>query len=184
MEYQPRWRPASPPRHGQCVLDQAGLHVRVRVRVLVTSLGEEVATAPELGDLHHGRWRIEEAFKRLKHRLGLESVSGLSQQALPVDVATKVLADNLASLLNRSVDTGTRDDDAAVIRKVNRETPAKALSRCVRALLLRTQDLASLIHDWAAVTGRYLIRHVQRRNQPHKNTRYKPHPSQAYKRAA
>lgn len=57
----------------------------------------------ELADLYHRRWRIEEAFKRLKHRLGLESVSGLSQHALPVDVATKVLAENLAALLNRAV---------------------------------------------------------------------------------
>lgn len=57
----------------------------------------------ELADLYHGRWRIEEALKRLKHRLGLESVSGLSQHALLVDVTTKVLADNLAALLNRAV---------------------------------------------------------------------------------
>lgn len=41
-----------------------------RVRVLVTSLDEQAASAAELGDLYHGRWRIEEAFKRLKHRLG------------------------------------------------------------------------------------------------------------------
>jgi IS4 transposase len=62
-----------------------------------------MASMAQLADLHHGRWRIEEAFKRLKHRLGLESVSGLSQHALLVDVATKVRADNLATLLNRSV---------------------------------------------------------------------------------
>ena len=37
-------------------------------------------------DLYHQRWRIEEAFKRLKHRLKLEAVSGLSQQALLIDV--------------------------------------------------------------------------------------------------
>jgi hypothetical protein len=156
-----------------------------RVRVLVTSLDEKAATAAELGDLYHGRWRIEEAFKRLKHRLGLESVSGLSQHALLVDVATKVLADNMASLLNRSVDLGASSDDEAVVsRKVNRSTAAKALSRCIRALLLYTQDLASLIHDWATMMGRSLIRHVKGRSQPRPSTRYKPHPSQAYKRAA
>src|SRR5512142_3484816 len=107
-----------------------------RVRVLITSLDEAQATAAELGDLYHGRWRIEEAFKRLKHRLGLESVSGLSQHALLVDVAMKVLADNLASLLNRSVNVDARSSDASpVIRKVNRATASKALSRCVRVLL-------------------------------------------------
>ena len=36
--------------------------------------------AHSFGDLYHQRWRIEEAFKRLKHRLNLEHVSGLSQQ--------------------------------------------------------------------------------------------------------
>jgi hypothetical protein len=167
-----------------------------RVQVLVTSLAEDEASAAELGDLYHGRWRIEEAFKRLKHRLGLESVSGLSQHALLVDVATKVLADNLASLLNRSVDLGSAGCGAAgehggctrrngeVTRRVNRATAAKALSRCVRVLLLHTQDLASLIRDWAAMMGRSLVRHVQGRQQPRRNTRHKPHPSQAYKRAA
>jgi IS4 transposase len=74
-----------------------------RIRVLATSLDQSMASMAQLADLHHGRWRIEEAFKRLKHRLGLESVSGLSQHALLVDVATKVRADNLATLLNRSV---------------------------------------------------------------------------------
>lgn len=148
-----------------------------------TTVGKAV-TAAELGDLYHGRWRIEEAFKRLKHRLGLESVSGLSQHALLVDVATKVLADNMASLLNRSVDLGAQDDKAVVSRKVNRSTAAKALSRCIRALMLHSQDLVLLIRDWAAMMGRSLIRHVKGRSQPRRNTRYKPHPSQAYKRAA
>lgn len=162
--------------------------------MLATSLDEKAATAAELGNLYHGRWRIEEAFKRLKHRLGRESVSGLSQHALLVDVATKVFADNLASLLNRSVDLGEEVNnggvagdggaDAAVTRQVNRATAAKALSRCVRALLLHTHDLASLIRDWAAMMGRSLVRHVQGRNQPRPTSRHKPHPSQAYKRAA
>ena len=155
-----------------------------RVRVLVTSLDEPTASAGELGDLYHGRWRIEEAFKRLKHRLGLESVSGLSQHALLVDVAAKVLADNMASLLNRSVNLGDQDDEAVVSRKVNRATAAKALSRCIRVLLLNIQELALLIRDWAAMMGRSLIRHVKGRSQPRRNTRYKPHPSQGYKRAA
>ena len=30
MEYQTGWWPATPPRHGQRVLDQAGLHVRLQ----------------------------------------------------------------------------------------------------------------------------------------------------------
>jgi len=39
--------------------------------------------------------------------------------------------------------------------------PRMALSRCVRTLLLHVQVITSLIHDWAAMMGRSLIRHVQ-----------------------
>lgn len=70
-----------PPRPEPVVAEQhsASINPSGQIPVLVTSLGEEMATAAELGDLYHGRWRIEEAFQRLKHRVGLESVSGLSQ---------------------------------------------------------------------------------------------------------
>jgi len=51
-------------------------------------------------------------------------------------------------------------------------------------LLLHVKAITSLIHDWVAMMGRSLILHVQGRNQPRKNARYKPHPSLAYKRAA
>ena len=171
------------------------------IRVLATSLDQRMATVAELADLYHGRWRIEEAFKRLKHRLGLESVSGLSQHALLVDVATKVLADNLVTLLNQAValpDAVEADpvppQDAAA--KMGTEPPlcgnegnrtkvaAKTLSRCVCRLLLHARSLPSLIREWAFAMRRSLIRHIQGRSQPRNNTRHKPHPSQAYKRAA
>jgi len=179
------------------------------IRVLATSLDQRMATVAELADLYHGRWRIEEAFKRLKHRLGLESVSGLSQHALLVDVATKVLADNLTTLLNQAValpdapasDPGPLQPDAQattgaasagdtdippaiVTHKVNRALAAKTFSRCVGRLLLHAHSLAALINEWAFAMRRSLIRHIQGRSQPRKNTRHKPHPSQAYKRAA
>lgn len=52
-----------------------------KVRVLVINLLDPAAfPAHEFGDIYHQRWRIEEAFKRLKHRLNFEHVSGLSQQ--------------------------------------------------------------------------------------------------------
>lgn len=106
----------------------AQMHVRLvrhvsssgRIRVLATSLDQSVASMSALADLYHGRWRIEEARVCLKHRLGLESVIGLSQHALLVEVATKVLADNLAALLNRSVALPEPADEHGVRRKVNR----------------------------------------------------------------
>ncbi len=71
-----------------------------KVRVLMTNLLDaEPFPAADFGALYHWRWRIEEAFKRLKHRLWLESVSGLSYLALQQDFAAKALADNLCALL-------------------------------------------------------------------------------------
>lgn len=158
-----------------------------RVRVLATSLSEDVASVEELADLYHGRWRIEEAFKRLKHRLGLESVSGLSQHALLVDVATKVLADNLASLLNRAVPmrSGAEvDEKTGVSRQVNRAAASKLLSRCMGSMLLIPCGIAQGIQDWVATLSRCWTRHIPGRSRPRDPAHCKPHPSQAYKRAA
>jgi hypothetical protein len=51
----------------------------------------------------------------------------LSQHALLVDVATKVLADNLAALLNRSVALPEQADERGVKRMVNRAQAARTL---------------------------------------------------------
>ena len=170
-----------------------------RVRVLVTSLTDDVASVAELADLYHGRWRIEEAFKRLKHRLGLESVSGLSQQALLVDVAAKVLADNLAALLNRAVPmlpggSGLADvadgsgvteaQTCGVRRQVNRAAAAKLFSRCIGSMLLTLDGIVQGIHDWVLTLSRCWTRHIPGRSRPRKPAHSKPHPSQSYKRAA
>ena len=158
-----------------------------RTRVLATSLTEDVASVAELADLYHGRWRIEEAFKRLKHRLGLESVSGLSQHALLVDVATKVLADNLAALLNRAVPMAAGAPEAwaaAIRRQVNRAAAAKLFSRCIGRALLMAGGIAQAIDEWVITLARSWTRHVPGRSRPRNPTHSKPHPSQAYKRAA
>ncbi len=149
------------------------------MRVLATNL-DECAFPPEVfGDLYHQRWRIEEAFKRIKHRLHLECVSGLSQQALLVDVAAKILADNIASLLCAAA----RDqaDMPARSRKCNRAYAAALMPRVLPRLLLVAADLARLIHhvitQLAAVTQRL----VPRRSRPRPVHHVKPHPSMAYK---
>jgi len=56
------------------------------IRVMATNLPISQFPTAVFGELYHERWRIEEAFKRLKHRGKLESVSGLTQHALMVDV--------------------------------------------------------------------------------------------------
>ena len=56
------------------------------IRVMASNLPVSQVPTAAFGELYHERWRIEEAFKRLKHRCKLESVSGLTQHALMVDV--------------------------------------------------------------------------------------------------
>jgi hypothetical protein len=70
------------------------------IRVLATSLLDaQLWPASDFAALYHQRWRIEEAFKRIKHRLHLEAVSGLSWLTHQQDLAAKVLSDNLNALL-------------------------------------------------------------------------------------
>lgn len=65
------------------------------------------------GELYHQRWGIEEAFKRIKHRLNLEHVTGLSKGAVVQDVAAKIVCDNLQALtsLTAHADAGLPDSE-------------------------------------------------------------------------
>ena len=67
--------------------------------MLATNLPVADLPAEVFGDLYDQRWRIEESYKRLKHRVKLESVSGLTHCAVLIDVYAKVLADNLNALV-------------------------------------------------------------------------------------
>ena len=70
-----------------------------RVHVVMTPLLDTTAfPAAAFGNLYHGRWRVEEAFKRIKHRLGLEHTSGLSWHAARQDFGAKAVCDNLKTL--------------------------------------------------------------------------------------
>lgn len=162
-----------------------------RIRVLATNLPQADFAPCCFGDLYHQRWRIEEAFKRLKHRLGLESVSGLSQHALLVDVACKVLADNLASLLalaalegKGAVPCESASAQPGCSKKVNRAYAARCVQRVLGSLLdavAAPARLAALVADVLACLAAALQRHVLGRSQPRPDHHLKPHPSQAYK---
>jgi hypothetical protein len=156
-----------------------------QVRVLATNLSEADFPAECFGELYHQRWRIEEAFKRLKHRLHLEATSGLSQQALIIDVAAKVLADNLASLMC-----------AAALARRNKHTaappPTKPL-RCHRGyaatvmlgmlppVLLCVGDVVGAIADAITLLARECRRSSPGRSSPRPVRHVKPHPRYAYK---
>ena len=150
-----------------------------QVRLLATNLDVERFPATLLGDLYHQRWRIEEAFKRLKHRLHLEAVSGLSQQALIIDVAAKILIDNITSLMcaaaAEDADLRTRS------RKCNRSFAANLMQRLLPRLVLFIGDVCATIADAIAMLGATSQRFIPTRSRPRPPRHAKPHPSCVYK---
>lgn len=149
-----------------------------QVRVLMTNLTPEQAPAQSFGWLYHQRWRIEEAFKRLKHRLHLEAVSGLSQHAVMVDVAAKVLADNLASLLALAAQQHAGNPPE---RPCNRAHATHALLRLLPRLLVDLDGAFSLLDSLIVQLSRGLKRRKPDRSAPRPSSNSKPHPSLAYR---
>jgi len=154
------------------------------VRVLATNLAAADFPAECFGDLYHQRWRIEEAYKRLKHRMHLESVSGLSQHALIVDVAAKVLADNLASLMctaaqERRCSAAAQADTAP--RRCNRAYAAHAMVRMLPPVLLLVGDVLAAIDATLDLLANTARRVGKPRSSPRPPHHVKPHPSYAYK---
>ena len=149
-----------------------------KVRVLMTNLLDAVRFPAALfGDLYHRRWRIEEAFKRLKHRLNLEHVSGLSQLAVMQDFAARVLCDNLQTL------TATAAHEQAQLpehERINHAYAHTALKPLLPALLLgraTAAQLQALLALIASVTYRHRPGASKPRAQqpkPHKSMTQKP----------
>lgn len=142
-----------------------------QVRVLMTNLMDtERFPAHTFGDLYHCRWRIEEAFKRLKHRLNLEQVSGLSHLAVLQDFAAKVLCDNLQSLIARAArDEHTLPEQ----RRINRAYVYTVLKPILPALLLGQATL-SMLQQVMALIASHTFKHSPGLSKP-RNPRPKPH---------
>ena len=149
-----------------------------QVRVLMTNLPPEVAPAGAFGDLYHRRWRIEETFKRLKHRLHIEAVSGLSQHAVLVDVAAKVLADNIASLMCMGAQA---NEQAQPGSQCLRTRALQAIQHLLPRALLALGNVPALIANTFALLARSLRRRRPGRSSPRNSPKVKPHPSLAYK---
>ena len=151
------------------------------VRVLATNLDSSLYPYAVFADLYHQRWRIEEAFKRLKHRLHLESVSGLSQQGLIIDVAAKILADNITSLMCAAA--AAKTDLPRRSRKCNRSYAAGLMQRLLPRLVLLIGDICAPIVEAITILGATSQRFIPRRPRPRPRPPHhvKPHPSCAYK---
>ena len=149
------------------------------IRVLATNLDSHDFPCHAFADLYHQRWRIEEGFKRLKHRMHLECVSGLSQQALIIDVAAKILADNLASLL-----CAAASEQAALparSRRCNRSYVASLFQRAVPRLVLAIGDFCATLEHVLTLLATTTQKFVPGRSRPRPAHHIKPHPSTAYK---
>jgi hypothetical protein len=163
-----------------------------RVHILMTSLLNAVDyPATDFGDLYHARWRIEEAFKRIKHRLALEHLTGISWLAAQQDFGAKILGDNLHAL---SVYCAAQDPAATLPKARKPETsnrryqPNRAYafaaikSRMQRWLLSVPATLDDIERLFTELM-RNLIAFVPGASKP-RNMGRKPHRHMAYKACA
>ena len=149
-----------------------------RVHVVITSLLDATDYPAEgFADLYHSRSRIEEAFKRLKHRMALENTSGLSWLAAQQDFGAKVFADNLHAV---AVLEATALSNTPEQYKLNRTYAFAHLKRCLPRWLLASlpssEDLQAVFEDLA----RNLIRFVPGATKL-RPVHAKPHRKHAYK---
>lgn len=149
-----------------------------RIHAVMTSLLDAVAYPAEtFSELYHQRWRIEEAFKRLKHRLALENTSGLSWLAAQQDFGAKVLADNLHAL---AVLDAAHEHSPPDSYKINRTYAFACLKRCLpRWLIIALPHPRDLRAALAEIT-KNLIHFKPNASKP-RPMHPKPHRKHAYK---
>jgi hypothetical protein len=143
---------------------------QARVLMMTNLLDVTRYPATQFADLYHHRWRIEEAFKRLKHRVGLEHVSGLSQLAVEQDVAAKVLCDNLQTLTALQAHD---NEDLAEHDRINHAYAHSALKPLLPALLLG-KKVIGLLRNVLKLIAKQTYRHRENQSKPRK-PRPKPH---------
>lgn len=146
-----------------------------RIRVLITNLLDARRYPVEqFGALYHQRWRVEEAFKRIKHRLRLEAPTGLSYLALQQDFAAKVLTDNLCVLL------AARPGHENPASRPNRIYAMGALKPILAGCLLALAHARAALPGVLATIARNRCRIQPARSYP-RPLRVKPHLHLAYK---
>jgi hypothetical protein len=170
-----------------CGIDRKPSKVRLiryvsgcNVCVLITSLlDSEAYPLSAFGALYHSRWRIEEAFKRLKHRLSLEHTSGLNWLAAQQDFAAKILCDNINALAVYAANA-TRDPEGDCHYIINRsDTFAHLKPTLGRWLIFGLHALSNIDAVFREII-RNLVQVKKGRSFP-RTPRQKPHKSHAYK---
>ena len=153
-----------------------------KVRVLMTSLLDEAAyPATAFAELYHQRWRIEEAFKRLKHRLNLEHTSGLTWLAACQDVGAKMIADNLNALAVYFASEQLLPEETPW--KINRTLAFNHLRRILPRILTGfTKMSARSVSELFCEIAKNLQKFRKGRHRPRPH-RPKPHKFHGYKPA-
>ena len=105
-------------------------------------------------------------FKRLKHRLNLEHVTGLSQQAVVQDVAAKIVCDNLQALVSL---TAHADANLPDEKRINHAYAHTALKPLMPILLL-----GGKIGRKVGALLRGLLGLIARKTYPHRENQSKP----------
>ncbi|WP_198149704.1 transposase [Azoarcus sp. CIB] len=126
------------------------------------------------------RWRIEEAFKRLKHRLHLEHTSGLSWLAARQDFGAKAVCDNLAALAAWCAAERHLEPDTAW--RINRTLAFNVLRRILPRALVTATLGARIVAEVLAQIALNVRKFVPERHRP-RAPRDKPHKFHAYKPA-
>lgn len=153
-----------------------------KIRVLMTALLDETAyPASAFAALYHRRWRIEEAFKRLKHRLNLEQISGLTWLAACQDVGAKMVCDNLNAL---AAYLATEQNlEAQSPWRINRTMAFSHLRRLLPRVLAGVMRVTTrVVNELFSEISKNLQKFIPGRSRPRTN-RPKPHKSHAYKSA-
>lgn len=170
------------PRHASTVRLIRQVTPTGKVRVLMTSLLDpDRYPAPAFTDLYHRRWRIEEAFKRLKHRLSLEHTSGLTWLAACQDVGAKMVCDNLNALATYLATEHLIAPDSPW--RINRTLAFSHLRRFLPQVLSgRLRLTGRLVASLFSEIVKNLQKFIPNRNRP-RPIRPKPHKAHAYKSA-
>jgi hypothetical protein len=149
-------------------------------RVLMTNLfDDKLYPANCFGELYHKRWGIEEALQRLKHRLNLEHVTGLTQQAVVQDVAAKIVCDNLRALVAL-----TAHADLPANKHINHAYAHTALKPLMPILLLGEmigRKVGKLLRGLIGLIARRIYQHRENLSKPRKPGQ-KPHKAMSQKK--
>jgi hypothetical protein len=151
-----------------------------RVHVVMTSLFDAAQyPARAFAGLYHGRWRVEEAYKRIKHRLALEHTTGLSWHAAQQDFGAKALCDNLNALAAYVATDACLDPDSPY--KINRTLAFDKIKRQLgRWLLILPRLTARHLKPVLEELAKNLQKFVPARARPRPGGP-KPHRHHAYK---